>query len=78
MRDRTASSAWIAALWMLVAMGPVLADPEPVTLKGKAILEHPAGKAIVEAGRLLKAGKAADVRKGASKEVREEGAAMSP
>ena len=78
MRDRTASSAWIAALWMLVAMGPVLADREPVTLKGKAILEHPAGKAIVEAGRLLKAGKAADVRKGASKEVREEWAAMSP
>ncbi|MEO7795509.1 MAG: hypothetical protein ABIV06_12135, partial [Thermoanaerobaculia bacterium] len=39
---------------------------------------HPAGKVIVEAGRLLKAGKAAEVRKTASKDVREEWAAMSP
>ena len=53
------------------------AESEPVTITGKAILEHPAGKAIVEAGRLLKAGKAAESRKLAAKEVREEWAAMS-
>ncbi|MEO7794051.1 MAG: hypothetical protein ABIV06_04700, partial [Thermoanaerobaculia bacterium] len=58
--------------------GTGFASGEPVTLKGKAILDHPAGKVIVEAGRLLKAGKAAEVRKTASKDVREEWAAMSP
>ena len=80
MNLRTASSALAATLLMASTLIPTraFADTEPVTLKGKAILEHPAGKVMVEAGRLLKAGKAAEVRKGASKEVREEWAAMSP
>ena len=80
MNLRTASSALAATFLMAITLTPTraFAASEPVTLKGKAILEHPAGKVIVEAGRLLKAGKAAEVRKGASKEVREEWAAMSP
>ena len=80
MRYRTVSSAFAAALWlvMVVATAPGVEAAEPVTLKGKTILEHPAGKVIVEAGRLLKAGKAAEARKSASEEVREEWAAMSP
>ncbi len=65
---------------LLAALSPsvVMADTEPVTITGKAILEHPAGTAIVAAGRLLKAGKTAEARKSATKEVREEWAAMSP
>jgi len=83
MNCRNASSALAATFLMVITLTPTRAlaansDTEPVTLTGKAILAHPAGKVIVEAGRLLKAGKAAEVRKGASKEVREECAAMSP
>lgn len=80
MNLRTASSALAATFLVAIALTPTraFADTEPVTLKGKAILEHPAGKVIIEAGRLLKAGKAAEVRKNASKEVREEWAVMSP
>ena len=68
-----------ALLGLLATWAPAVAAAEsaPVTITGKAILEHPAGKAIVEAGRLLKAGKAAESRKLAAKEVREEWAAMS-
>lgn len=70
------------AMALLIGFSPLVtraaaADTEPVTLTGRAILDHPAGKAIVAAGRLLKAGKAAEARKGAAKEVREEWAAMS-
>ena len=43
--------------------------------EGKAILAHPAGKAIVAAGRLLKAGKLAEVKKASAKEARDEWAA---
>lgn len=45
--------------------------------EGKAILSHPAGKAVLEAGKLVKAGKLAEVKKASSKEVREEWAASS-
>ena len=41
------------------------------------ILTHPAGKAIVEAGKLLKAGKLAEVKKASAKDVRDEWAATS-
>jgi len=46
-------------------------------IEGKAILAHPAGRAIVEAGKLLAAGKLAEVKKSSAKEVREEWAALS-
>lgn len=46
-------------------------------IEGKAILTHPAGKAIVEAGKLLKAGKLAEVKKASAKDVRDEWAATS-
>lgn len=72
-----ALGALAAALLAALSPAVVLGESAPLTLTGKAILEHPAGKAIVAAGRLLKAGKAAEVRKSAAKEVREEWAAMS-
>ena len=72
-----ALGALAAALLAALSPAVVRGESEPLTLTGKAILEHPAGKAIVAAGRLLKAGKAAEVRKSAAKEVREEWAAMS-
>ena len=58
MRYRTVSSAFAAALWlvMVVATAPGVAAAEPVTLKGKTILEHPAGKVIVEAGTTAQGG----------------------
>ncbi len=46
-------------------------------IEGKAILAHPAGKAVVEAGKLLKAGKLAEVKEKSSKEAREEWAVLS-
>ena len=73
-----ALGALAAALLAALSPAVVRGESEPLTLTGKAILEHPAGKAIVAAGRLLKAGKAAQVRKSAAKEVRQEWAAMSP
>ncbi|MEO8277908.1 MAG: hypothetical protein ABI639_16985 [Thermoanaerobaculia bacterium] len=63
-------------LWAGLGAAPLHADA--VTIRGKAILEHPAGKAMVEAGRLVKAGKVAEARKKSVKEVRDEWAAMSP
>ena len=67
--------AWIAGvLAVLAAAAPSLAQE---VIEGKAILAHPAGKAIVEAGKLVKAGKLAEVKKASAKEVREEWAAAS-
>ena len=64
MRPMLAALAAVVLTMLLPAV--VAADgaaSEPLKLTGKAILEHPAGKAIVEAGRWLKAGKAAESRK---------------
>lgn len=44
-------------------------------IEGKAILAHPAGKAVVDAGKLLEAGKLAEVKKASAKDVRDEWAA---
>ena len=57
---------------LFVATAPAAA--QDVT-EGKAILAHPAGKAVVAAGKLLKAGKLAEVKRASAKEVREEWAA---
>ena len=57
---------------LLASAGPAAA--QDVT-EGKAILAHPAGKAVVAAGKLLKAGKLAEVKRASAKEVREEWAA---
>ena len=46
-------------------------------IEGKAILAHPAGRAVVEAGKLLEAGKLAEVKKASTTDVREEWAATS-
>jgi hypothetical protein len=57
---------------LLVATSPAAA--QDVT-EGKAILAHPAGKAVVAAGKLLKAGKLAEVKRASAKDVRDEWAA---
>lgn len=69
----------LAAVALLGAVVSFDASPAAAqeVIEGKAILAHPAGKAIVEAGKLLKAGKLAEVKKASAKEVREEWAAMS-
>lgn len=46
-------------------------------IEGKAILAHPAGKAVIEAGKLLEAGRLAEVKKASAKDVRDEWAATS-
>ncbi|MEO8197673.1 MAG: hypothetical protein ABI689_13240 [Thermoanaerobaculia bacterium] len=68
-----APAALIGAVLVLVAPP---ADAQEV-IEGKAILAHPAGKAVVEAGKLLKAGKLAEVKKSSAKDVRDEWAATS-
>lgn len=59
---------------LLLAVLP--ASAQEVT-EGQAILAHPVGKAVLEAGKLLKAGKLAEVKKASAKEAREEWAATS-
>ena len=68
--------AWIAGVLAVLgaAAAPSLAQE---VIEGKAILAHPAGKAIVEAGKLVKAGRLAEVKKASAKEVRDEWAAAS-
>jgi hypothetical protein len=56
-------------------MGGALPASAQEVIEGKAILAHPAGRAILEAGKLLKAGKLDEVKRSAPKDVREEWAA---
>ncbi len=67
--------AWVLVVGALLWTVPPLAAQE--VIEGKAILAHPAGKAVVEAGKLLKAGKLGEVKKASGKEAREEWAALS-
>ncbi len=67
------SSALVGGALLLAGV-PALA--QEVT-EGKAILAHPAGKAVLEAGKLLKAGKLAEVKKASAKGVRDEWAATA-
>ncbi len=66
--------AVVAAVLVAWGLAGVALRAQEVT-EGKAILAHPAGKAIVAAGRLLKAGKLAEVKKASAKEARDEWAA---
>lgn len=84
---RTAGIRKLAAATMACALvtlgafaGPdgVCAQEGPTEVTGKAILAHPAGKAVVEAAKLLAAGKLGEVKKKSVKEVRDEWAAMTP
>ncbi len=68
-----AATALLGAVLGLTAL-PAAAQE---VIEGKAILAHPAGKAVVDAGRLLKAGKLAEVKRASVKEAREAWAASS-
>lgn len=68
----------IAAAVCVLASGLALrADEGPTTLEGEAVLAHPAGRAVLEAARLLAAGKLAEVKSRSTEEVRAEWAATS-
>ena len=60
-----------------LAAGPASAEEGPTEVTGKAALAHPAGRAFVEAAKLLRAGKLAAVKEASVKEVRDEWAATS-
>ena len=68
------------APWALVA-GALLWTAPPLlaqeVIEGKAILTHPAGKAVIEASKLLKAGKLGEVKKASVQEAREEWVTLS-
>ncbi len=69
---------WMVMLMVATAM-PVAADEElPKLLTGAAVLEHPAGKAVIAAAELLAAGKFAEVRMASVADVRAEWQALSP
>lgn len=72
-RRRAVAAAVLVAAWSFTGLA---LRAQEVT-EGKAILAHPAGKAIVAAGKLLQAGKLAEVKKASAKEVRDEWAATS-
>ncbi len=63
----------VVAGWGLAGV----ALPAQEVTEGQAILAHPAGKAVVAAGKLLKAGKLAEVKKASAKDVRDEWTATS-
>lgn len=73
-RRRAVAVPLLAAV-LVVGWSLAGALPAQEVAEGKAILAHPAGKAILEAARLLRAGKLAEVKKASVKEVREEWAA---
>lgn len=60
-----------------LAATSVQAQDGPSEVTGKAILAHPAGQALLEASKLLKAGKLAEVKRVSAKDLRDEWAAMS-
>ncbi|MCB1051628.1 MAG: hypothetical protein KDC71_13605 [Acidobacteria bacterium] len=65
-------------LLLVFGLLPLLAaGDDPQTLTGKAILAHPAGQAIVAAGKLIYEGKLAQVRQTSTQDVREEWAQLS-
>ncbi len=75
--SRGALAGWLAAATMMTWTPPATAAEEsPTEVTGKAILALPAGKAVVEGARLLKAGKLAEVKKASAKDVRDEWAAI--
>ena len=69
-----------AAIALAVSAAPAALSAQetamPTQMTGKAILDHPAGKATLEAAKLLRAGKLAEVRKNSAREVRDEWAGM--
>ncbi len=65
----------VAALALLPA--GALAEELPSEFSGRAILDHAAGKAVVAASRLLKAGKLAQVKQASTREVRGEWLALA-
>ena len=52
-------------------------DDFPKVIEGQAILEHPAGKVILDAAKLLREGKLAEVKTKSVKDVRDEWATLS-
>lgn len=78
---RRAARVGLAALVGLAAVmapGAVRGDDFPTEITGKAALAHPAARAAIEAAKLLRAGKLAEVKQASVKEVRDEWAALSP
>lgn len=73
---RTLHGLAAVALLAVVSFAASPAAAQEV-IEGKAILAHPAGKAIVEAGKLIQAGKLGEVKKSSAKDVRDEWAAAS-
>ncbi|MGE0640555.1 MAG: hypothetical protein AB7G12_17300 [Thermoanaerobaculia bacterium] len=82
MKPRTRTESFrklpLALLCLAALAAAARADDMPKTIEGKAILAHPAGKAVLEAGRLVAAGKLAEVRSKSTKETRDEWNAMKP
>ena len=75
-RSRVRSFAVWALLGAVQGLSALPLAAQEVT-EGQAILTHPVGKAVLEAARLLKAGKLAEVKSASAKEVRDEWAATS-
>lgn len=75
-------AAWVGlaalvALSAAMAPGSARADDLPSEITGKAALAHPAARAVVEAAKLLRAGKLAEVKQASVKDVRDEWTALS-
>ena len=80
LKHRRLASRITVALGLLAILGATAAvadDDALQVIEGAAILQHPASKPILEAAKLLRAGKLAEVKMKSVKDVREEWAAMS-
>ncbi|MBZ0113893.1 MAG: hypothetical protein K8J08_15630 [Thermoanaerobaculia bacterium] len=76
-RPRRLPTSLAFALVFASVSGWVGAQEPGTQLEGKAIAEHPAGKAILEASRLLKNGELGRVQMMSSRDVRDEWIALS-
>lgn len=74
----TTMAPTLATLAFFAAPAEAWSQDGPSQITGEAILAHPAGRVVVEAAKLLEAGRLAEVKRKSVREVRDEWAAMTP
>ncbi len=74
---RVRAAVTFGCLALLGAGAATATEDFPKTLTGREAAAHPVSKAVVEAAKLLRAGKLAEVKQSSVKEVRDEWTALS-
>jgi hypothetical protein len=82
MKQRLAADRWgwkmVGLVFALAGLAAASqAQNDPSSIQGKALANHPAGQAVLAAGRLLAAGKLAQVKNASTAEQKDEWASMT-